>query len=121
VVLDYARVRLVVEDRRSVIGAVAAAARFIRKNARAALGAYALNAGCFALILGAYAVTAPGAGSGGWLVWVTFAIGQAYIAARLFLKLAFWSSETAVLQARFDCPGFVRAGSVRSGRLQPDF
>jgi hypothetical protein len=106
--LDYTRIRLVVENRRSIIGAVSAAARFMRKNAGRVVGTYVLNVVCFAVILGAYALAAPGAGSGGWWAWGPFVIGQVYIAARLFLKLAFWASEVAVLQARFGCPGFVR-------------
>ncbi|HEY2435218.1 MAG TPA: hypothetical protein VGI12_21285 [Vicinamibacterales bacterium] len=36
----YARVRLVVEDRRSAIGAVLAAGRFVRRNVAAAVGVY---------------------------------------------------------------------------------
>jgi hypothetical protein len=111
VVFDFARVRTVVEDRRSTVASIAAAARFIRSNAGAACGVYLLNVASFALVAGAYAVVAPGAGGGGWSVWYAFILGQAYVAARLVVKLAFWSSEIAALQSRFDCPGFARAMS----------
>ena len=107
-VFDFARVRLVVEDRRSTVASIAAATRFIRNNAGAACGVYLLNVASFVLVAGVYAVVAPGAGGGYWNAWYAFIVGQLYVAARLAVKLAFWGSEIAALQARFDCPGFVR-------------
>ena len=40
-VLDYARIRIVVEDRRSALGALAAGARFVRRH-RGAMRAVSL-------------------------------------------------------------------------------
>jgi len=114
VVFDFARVRSVVEDRRSTVASIASGARFIRNNARVACGVYLLNVASFLLVVGAYAVVAPGARGGGWNMWYAFILGQAYVAARLAVKLAFWSSEIAALQRRFDCPGFVRGVSETS-------
>lgn len=96
---DYTRIRLVVEDRRSVFGALAAAVRFIARRPGPAVGLYALNAAMFALTLAVWAVVAPGArGTGGW-IWIAFAAGQFYIVARLLLKLHFLASQTALFQA----------------------
>ena len=100
VVFDYAKVRVVVEDRRSVLVALATSFRFIRGNPAAALGVYLLNVMLFALTLAAYAFIAPSAGGIGIMVWAGFVIGQAYIAGRLCVRLLFLASETALFQRR---------------------
>ena len=99
-VFDYAKVRAVVEDRRSMLVAIVTSCRFIRHNAGAAVGVYLLNVAAFALTLTAYAFVAPSGGGIGLMVWPTFIIGQAYIAGRLCVKLLFWASETALVQDR---------------------
>ena len=96
---DYAKVRTVVEDRRSVLVALLASWRFIRHNAGAAIGVYLINALVFAATLGAYAFLAPPGGGIGVMVWPAFAIGQAYIAGRLCVRLLFFASETALVEA----------------------
>lgn len=98
IVFDYARVRLVVEDRRSVLGAVTAAARFITRRPGQALGLYALNSLVFVLLLALWAAMAPGVGGVGLSMWIAFAIGQAYVVARLLLRLQFLGSQTALFQ-----------------------
>jgi hypothetical protein len=98
VVFDYAKVRVVVEDRRSTLVAIVASCRFIRKHARAALGVYVLNVLAFAVTLAVYAYVAPSAGGVGVMVWAGFVIGQAYILGRLCVRLLFWASETALFQ-----------------------
>ena len=99
-IFDYAKVRAVVEDRRSMLVALVASARFIRKNADAAIGVYLLNAVLFAMTLAAYAFIAPGAGGIGVMVWPSVVIGQAYISGRLCVRLLFLASETALVQRR---------------------
>jgi len=106
-VFDYAKVRAVVEDRRSMIGAIGAALGFIRRNYAAAAGLFALTFAMFAAVLGLYALVAPGAGGGGPSIWIAFAIGQLYIAARLWVKLVFWASETVLFQNRLAHAGYV--------------
>jgi hypothetical protein len=96
IVFDYAKVRTVVEGRRSVIIALVSAWRFIRKNPAAAIGVYLLDVLLFGIVLGGYAMIAPPGGGIGLMVWPTFAIGQAYILGRLAVRLVFWASETAV-------------------------
>ncbi len=108
-VFDYAKVRAVVEDRRSALGALLSALRFIRHNLAATAGLYLINVALFALTLGLYAAIAPGAGGIGWTMWILFGIGQLYILARLCVKLVFWSSETALFQSRLAHAGYVAA------------
>ena len=62
-VFDYARIRIVVEDRRSAIGALVAGARFVRRHP-ATLRLYLLNGVCFVLLALVYALVAPGAPAG---------------------------------------------------------
>jgi hypothetical protein len=104
---DYARVRAVVEDRRSAFSAISAAARFIGRNAGAAVTLYLLNVLLFVTVLALYAAVAPGAGTTGTPMWIGFAIGQLYIVGRLWVKLTFWASETALFQERFAHAGYV--------------
>jgi hypothetical protein len=100
VLFDYAKVRLVVEDRRSALAAVMAAAAFIARSPRQVLGLWALNALVFALVLAVWGVAAPGAGGGGISMWAAFAGAQLYVVARLAMKLQFMASQTALFQRR---------------------
>ena len=108
-VLDYAKVRTVIEDRRSVLGALSGAVRFLRRNGGAAATVYLADAGLFAAVLAVYAAVAPGAGSTGWSMCLGFAIGQLYLLARLWVKLVFWASEAALFQSRLAHAGYVAA------------
>ena len=99
-IFDYAKVRAVVEDRRSMVGAVTSACGFIRRNPGAAIGLYAANIGIFVLAIAAYAIFAPGVSGAGAAMWMDFAIAQLYVAGRLWIKLLFWASETALFQSR---------------------
>ncbi len=109
-VFDYAKVRAVIEDRRSMLGAVIAGARFVRRNAAATSVAYLLNIVLLLLTIGLYALVAPGAGTGTFLsTWGGLAVGQLYVAARLWVKLAFWASEAALFQSRLAHAGYVAA------------
>ena len=100
IVFDYAKVRAVVEDRRSMLVALLASWRFIRNNTAGAIGVYLTNVVLFAATLAAYAFIAPSGGGIGVMVWAAFVIGQAYIAGRLCVRLLFWASETALVQNR---------------------
>lgn len=98
--LDYTKLRIVVEDRRSVLGALAAAARFIRIHPRDVVGLYALNSVVFLAMVGVWAIASPGAGGGLGAAIGAFIWTQVYIAARLLMKLQFLASQTALFQAR---------------------
>jgi hypothetical protein len=113
IVFDYAKVRIVVEDRRSVLGALAAALRFVARNPGRAFGLYGLNAVTFLLLIGLWALAAPGAGGAGASMWFGFLLGQAYLLARLLLKLQFLASETALFQASLAHAGYTAAPEAR--------
>jgi hypothetical protein len=99
VVLDYAKIRAVVEDRRSMVGALLASIRFIARNPGRVLGLYVLNTAAFLVVIGVWAIAAPGAGRGGLAMWLAFALGQLYLTARLFVKLHVLASQTSLFQA----------------------
>lgn len=105
-VVDYAKVRAVVEDRRSMVGALAASARFIARHARATVALYLLNTFMFAVILLVYRIVAPDGGWRGAAVWVAFAIGELYVLARVWAKLVFLASETSLFQTRLAHAGY---------------
>jgi hypothetical protein len=98
IVFDYARIRIVVEDRRSAIGGIVAGARFVRRHAAGVLALYALNAASFLLLVAVYAAVSPGAPGSGLSMWMVLFIGEVYIVARHYLKLLFYASETAFFQ-----------------------
>ncbi len=98
VVFDYARIRIVVEDRRSAVAATLAGARFVRRHVAGVLGLYALNAVVFLLLVALYAFVAPGAPRAGLMMWIALGVGEVYILARHYLKLLFYASETAFFQ-----------------------
>jgi hypothetical protein len=108
-IFDYAKVRAVVEDRRSMIGAIQSAIGFIRRNGLAAIALYLADFFLFLVVVAVYALVAPGASTGVLYTWVGFAIGQLYILARLWVKLTFWASETALFQGRLAHAGYVAA------------
>ena len=108
-VLDYAKIRAVVEDRRSMIGALLAAWRFVTRRPLQVSGLYLLNGLVFLLVLAVYAAVVPGAGSAGLSMWVVFLIGQAYILARLWTKLLFYASQTALFQGELAHAQYIAA------------
>ena len=99
-VFDYTRVRAVVEDRHSMIGALLATLRFLRRHALGVAGLWLLNGALLLLIYTAYAIVAPGAGASGNAVWGVFVVGQLYIAARVFARLAAYASQVSYFQSR---------------------
>jgi len=98
--VDYAKVRAVVEDRRSMVGALLGSFRFIRRHPADTVGLYLADGAVFLLVVAVYAVFAPGAGRTGWTMWLGFAVGECYLLARLWVKLLFYASEVSLFQAR---------------------
>ena len=105
---DYAKIRMVVEDRRSAIGALSAAARFIARQPGAALTLYLLNTLVFFAVIGLYALIAPGA-DGGFTLWMALLIGQLYIVLRIVVRLMFAASQIALFQSRLAHAGYTAA------------
>ncbi len=104
-VFDYAKIRMVVEDRRSAIGALNASLRFIARQPGAAVGLYLLNSLIFVLLLALYAIVAPGA-AGGWYAVLGLLIGQLYIVLRVLVRVSFASSQISLFQSRLAHAGY---------------
>lgn len=102
-IFDYAKVRAVVEDRRSMIGALAAGWRFVRRHPLSTAGLYALDALLFVLVIGLYYLVAPAANQN----TAAFAIGQLYIVLRVIVRLQFAASQIALFQGRLAHAGYV--------------
>jgi hypothetical protein len=96
---DYAKIRMVVEDRRSAIGALTAAVRFVQRNPGAVFGLYLLDVLLFVGVLALYALVTPGA-SGGAATWGGFLVGQLYIVLRVCVRLLFAASQISLFQSR---------------------
>jgi hypothetical protein len=109
IVFDYARIRAVVEDRRSMLGSILAGLRFVRRNAVAVVALYGLNGLLFLLVLAAYATVAPGTGAAGVQTWMGVLVGQLYLAARLWVKLVFYASQTSFFQSTLAHAGYTAA------------
>ncbi len=102
-VSDYAKIRLVVEDRRSVIGAIGAALRFVRRRPGRVIGLYLLNTLGFVAALRLWFEFAPQA----WqTVLYAFAAAQLYLLLRIWLKLTFLASETVFFQGELAHAGY---------------
>jgi hypothetical protein len=108
-VFDYTKIRAVVEDRRSMLGAFGAAMRFVRRHPVATVALYLLNGLSFVLVVALYWLVAPGAGTTGFSMWAGFAIGQVYLLARLWVKLLFLASQTAFFQGALAHAGYTAA------------
>jgi hypothetical protein len=104
---DYAKVRLVVEDRRSAVGALRAGGRFVARHWRGCVTLYILDLALLVVVFTAYALVAPGAGAPGLSMWAGVAISQLYILARLWVKLVFWASEAVWFQSQLAHAGYV--------------
>jgi len=111
---DYAKIRIVVENRRSALGGVIAALRFLGRHPGPALGLYALNALTFLALAGIWVLVAPVPGRAGVALALTFAAGQLYILARLLLKLQFVASQTALFQSRLAHATYIAAPAANS-------
>ena len=107
--LDYARVRAVVEDRRSMIGALAAACRFIWRHPAQAVGLYLADSLLFLVVVAIYAAFASNAGRAGWTMWVAFAVSEAYLLGRIWVRLVFYASEVSLFQSLLAHAGYVAA------------
>ena len=103
VIFDYAKIRAVVEDRRSMIGAFVSGWRFVRRHPGAVLALYAIDALLFLIVIGLYYLIAPGANH----TVMAFAIGQLYIVLRVIVRLQFAASQVALFQGRLAHAGYV--------------
>ena len=112
ILFDYAKVRAVVEDRRSMIGAIGAGLRFVRRNAAAVASLYMMNGLMFAGVIALYSLVAPGAEPSGARMWLGFLMSQLYLAGRLWVRLVFFGSEVSLFQGRLAHAGYVAGAPV---------
>lgn len=110
-VFDYARIRIVVEDRRSAIGALAAGVRFVRRHAAATAGLYLLDALVFVVLVLVYAVVGRAPRSG-IQMWAVLLAGELYILGRHYVKLLFYASETSLFQGALAHAAYTAAPAV---------
>jgi hypothetical protein len=96
-IFDYAKIRLVAENRRSALSAARAAFHFVCRRPGTTLATYALIsslaavfAGCYWLLSGALPRTA--------LVWLALVliVQQAFVAFRVWLKLLYLAAQVEV-------------------------
>ena len=113
-VVDYTQVRAVVEDRRSMLGAVRAALSFIQRNPISVLGLYAIDYALFAAVTGIYVYLGPGTGFRfgpdrpiEWTIALWVIINQLYVVGRLWVRLVFWASATSLFQSRLAHANYV--------------
>lgn len=95
IVSDYARVRTVVEDRRSMVGAVGASMRFLRRRPFRTFGLYMLSAVASLVIIRLWSIAAPEAWES---IGMAFLATQIYLLARVWAKLAWIAGEIVFFQ-----------------------
>lgn len=112
-IFDYAKVRLVIEDRLSAFGALRAALGFVGRNWRGALIVFLCDMAVLALVLLVYFAIAPGAGSTGVSMWLGLIVGQSYLLARIWAKLLFWASAVEWFQHQLAHVGYTSRRAPR--------
>ena len=109
IVADYAKIRVVVEDRRSMIGALMAATRFVYRQRTKVFVLYLLNGLFFISVLGVYAIASTSVGPENTSMWIALLVGQAYVIARLFAKLTFYASQISYFQSQLAHSNYLTA------------
>lgn len=96
---DYAKIATFVEDRSSMLFAALRGIRFVVSHPGKTLGFYYALGIVGVLLIGLYAFVAPGAAqSTATGVALAFLVGQAYLVAKLMLRLAFYGGELAIYE-----------------------
>jgi hypothetical protein len=107
---DFAKVRAVVEDRRSVVSALGASLRFIRRRVWRTAALYLLNILVALVIARLWLQTAPAASAPAWMA---FFAGQVYVLCRIWAKIAFMASEIAFFQGELAHARYLAAPEPR--------
>jgi hypothetical protein len=103
-VADVARVRIVVEGRRSALGAIVAGVRFIRRRPIGLAAVYGLNVLAVSIVVAVWYFIAPAADAP---VWVAVGVAQVYLLLRICSRLAFMASYVSLFQATLAHAGYV--------------
>lgn len=109
VVFDYSKILTVAQRRRSMLLAVIRAFQLVAKNPGKLFGLYFLIAGIGLVVLWIYSFMPTKPWEQTWRgVTVTLIAGQIYILSRIFVRLLFYGSQSALaetlLQHRSDSP-----------------
>lgn len=99
-VFGYAKIAVVYEGRRSSLGALMRAARFVAGHPGKTIGLYLLLACLALLVIALYALLAPGPGQS-TVVGVALALlmGQLFLVARLAVRLSFFGAQMRLYEA----------------------
>jgi hypothetical protein len=103
---DFARVRAVVEDRRSMLGALLASFRFVRRNAPDAVGLYVLG------LAQLFVVGALTSASSSWTFmrgWAGILVVIVLVAFVFYARLALAAGQVALFQSRLAHAGYTAA------------
>jgi len=98
--VDYAKIRIVAEDRISALMALVAGARFALKNFSKTFGLYLALAFIGVAMIALYAVLErqiPQHSYG--MILLAFVLGQLYLILRMWLKATWYASQTALFQS----------------------
>ena len=113
VVLDYAKIRTVVEDRRSMVFAITAGFRFVVRRPGAVVRLYLLDATIGFIGFGSFVLVNYGLVPVGlhWLlVLLIVALGMVVVAG--WVPLLFLSTQTAFFQDELAYPGYTAGSGV---------
>lgn len=94
-IVDFTRVRLVVEDRRSVLSAIGAGLRFVRRRFWRTAGLYTLNILALLVMARLWIQVAVGANGPDWAALL---LSQVYLVVRIWGRMAFLGSEAVFYQ-----------------------
>ena len=98
---DYAKIRMVVDDRISALFASWAGVKFVFTHFFSATGLYILLSLVGILFIVLYALVESAFDQTGyWTIFFVFLIQQLYVLARLCLKATFYASQTQLYQAK---------------------
>ena len=93
-IFGYAKIAVVYEGRRSSVGALLRAVRFVFGHPGKTIGLYLGLAGIGVLLVAVYALVAPGPGQSTVAgITLAFLAGQLYLVARLALRLTFFGAQ----------------------------
>jgi hypothetical protein len=105
-VLAFARIRLVVEDRRSAVGALLASIRFLRRNPGGVVLLLAFGLAAYGLDMFYRSALMAGVLADAWPLRVS---NEAFLAAHVWLKLTAYASGVALFQSRLSHAGYTAA------------
>lgn len=109
-IADYAKIAMVIEDRRSALFAALRGARFVAGKPLRTFGLVLLFGLAGGLVLYLYALAAPGAGQATWLAVIgAFLVGQLFLIARLGLRLALLGAELDLYERTSSFGGVVES------------